>query len=262
MIRIRLISLLCMVVLGGYSASAQIRIISKEKLDSVSNPTLAHNASAMDWEEIMIKAEPMNEEDSPKEFRYSFVNVSESALNISRVVSTCTCAPARCSKREVGPGESADIIVRYDPSGHPGRFERKFFVYTDGNDSPSAILKLAVVVSSGEGYSSSYPLSMGRIRLRSSEVRVYPVKKSVERLKFVNVSDAPLQLSCDRMMLPECLGFSTEPAIVAPGEEGEMIITFDPEKYAAGPKRPVMKVVLSGMGVPPSQSSITVKVEK
>lgn len=262
MIGNRLISLLCLLVLGGSAASAQIRIISREKLDSVSNPSLAHNASAMDWDRTMIKAEPMNEDDSPREFRYRFTNVSGTSLHISRVVSTCTCAPARCTRQVICPEESAEIIVRYDPSGHPGRFERKIFVYTEGNDSPSAILKLGVVVTAGKGYSSSYPLSMGRIRMRSSQVQVYAGRKSVERLKFVNVSDAPLQLRCDRMMLPECLTFGSEPDTVDPGEEGEIVITFDPQKYASGPERPVMKVILSGMGVPPSQSSITVKVEK
>lgn len=262
MIGNRLISLLCLLVLGGSAASAQIRIISREKLDSVSNPSLAHNASAMDWDRTMIKAEPMNEDDSPREFRYRFTNVSGTSLHISRVVSTCTCAPARCTRQVICPEESAEIIVRYDPSGHPGRFERKIFVYTEGNDSPSAILKLGVVVTAGKGYSSSYPLSMGRIRMRSSEVKVYPGSRSVERLKFVNVSDGPLQLECNQVMLPECLTFRTEPAIVPSGDEGEIVISFDPEKYAAGPQKTMMKVMLSGTGVPPSQSSITVKVEK
>lgn len=260
--RIRLISLLIITVLGGFSASAQIHIISREKLDSVSNPSLAQNASALDFETTLIKAEPMNEDDDPREFRYSFTNVSGSALHIERVVSTCTCAPARCDRRDVGPGESAEIVVKYNPKGHPGRFERKFFVYTDGNDNPSAILRLAVEVTAGAGYASLYPVEMGKVRTRSSEVHVYAGQKSVERLKFVNVSDAPLKLECNEMMLPKCLNFRSEPEIVEPGAEGEIVISFDPEKYTIGPERDIMKVMLSGMGVPPSQSSITVKVEK
>lgn len=262
MIGRRLISLLLIAVLGASTASAQIRIISREKLDSVSNPTLAGNASAMKFETTQIKAEPMTEDDDPSEFIYRFTNVSDSALHITRVVSTCTCAPARCDKREVRPGESAEIIVRYDPAGHPGRFERKVFVYTDGNDSPSAILKLAVEVSPGEGYSSLYPVAIGKIRTRTSQLQVYAARRSVERLKFVNVTDAPLQLKCDSILLPSCLTFRSEPEVVEPGAEGEIVITFDPAKYAAGPQRTIMKVILSGMGVPPSQSSITVKVEK
>ena len=59
-------------------------------------------------------------------------------------------------------------------------------------------------------------------------------------------------------MLPDCLGFSVEPSFVPDREEGEIVITFDP---AAEDVREVMPLILKGTGVPPSQSSIIVKIK-
>jgi hypothetical protein len=59
--------------------------------------------------------------------------------------------------------------------------------------------------------------------------------------------------------MPACLGFITEPETVGAGEEGEIVISYDPLK---GGERERMPVILKGMGVPPSQSKITVIIKK
>lgn len=241
--------------------SAQIRIVRREVLDSISNPALAKNASCLKFDKVMIQADPMQEDDAPETFIYSFRNTSDSPINIDRIVSTCTCAKAECDKDTVGPGQEASVSLTYYPKGHPGTFERKVFVYTDGYKSPSAILRLKVNVSSGNDLSGLYSIQMGKIRLRSGQVSFSPEHRAVERLAFLNVSDAPLKLQCDSSFLPPCLEFRTEPQVVAPGEEGEIVISFDPEKYAEGNRRKQMQVILQSMGVPPSQSTIKVTVE-
>ena len=44
-----------------------------------------------------------------------------------------------------------------------------------------------------------------------------------------------------------------------PINEGEIIISYDP---AAGGSREMMKVILKGLGVPPSQASVTVRLKR
>lgn len=253
---------LCCCMLIGISASAQIRIISREKLDSMSNPVLAENSAALQFEELCIAAEPMNEDDAPGSFTYRFRNVSDSPLRISRIATTCVCTAAECDRRTIDAGDEAVITVTYNPKGHPGRFERRIFVYTEEYARPSAILKLAVDVSAGSDMTGLYPLSMGKIRLRSGAVKVLPSRMSVERLSFLNVSGQRLKLQCEDMMLPDCLSFRTEPEVVEDGKEGEIVISFDPVKYAEGPQRNQMQIILKGLGLPPSQSSIRIIVEK
>lgn len=250
---------------SAVTASAQLRMVSKEKLESVSNPRHSADSAWLAFDSRHIIAEPMNEDDAPRTFIYRFTNVGNETVTIKRLVSTCSCAGAVCPVREVAPGASAEISVRYNPKGHPGKFERKVFVYTqDGND-PAAVLRLSVDVSTGSDLSGEWPVQMGAIRLRRSEVTVPAVEKAVEQLRFINVGDKPLTLEADSNFLPECLSVtfglagqdpSFRSVTISAGAEGVIRLSYDPS--LPGP-RETMKVILKGLGLPPSQSSITIK---
>ena len=223
----------------------------------MSDPRHSADSAFLAFDTRHIVAEPMNEDDAPKTFVYRFTNVGEHALQIKRLVSSCSCAAAVCTVREVAPGASAEISVRYNPAGHPGKFERKVFVYTqDGND-PSAVLKLSVDVSAGADLAGEWPVQMGSIRLRRSEVTFKAGEKAVETLRFINAGDRPVSLDVDRDFLPACLSVSMEQGQIAPGEEGVIRIAFDPSMSGV---RESMKVILKGLDLPPSRSTITVTV--
>ena len=242
---------------SAMTAAAQLRMVSKEKLEQVSDPRHSADSAFLAFDTRHIVAEPMNEDDAPKTFVYRFTNVGEHALQIKRLVSSCSCAAAVCTVKEVAPGASAEISVRYNPAGHPGRFERKVFVYTqDGND-PSAVLKLSVDVSTGADLSGEWPVQIGSIRFRRSEVTFKAGEKAVETLRFINAGDRPLTLDVDRDFLPACLSVSFDQDSVEPGEEGVIRIAFDPSMSGV---RESMKVILKGLDLPPSRSTITVTV--
>ena len=254
---IRLISICIAVMASALTAAAQLRMVSKEKLEQVSDPRHSADSAFLAFDTRHIVAEPMNEDDMPKTFVYRFTNVGEHALQIKRLVSSCSCASAVCTVREVAPGASAEISVRYNPAGHPGKFERKVFVYTqDGND-PSAVLKLSVDVSAGADLAGEWPVQMGSIRFRRSEVTFKAGEKAVETLRFINAGDRPVSLDVDRDFLPACLSVSMEQGQIAPGEEGVIRIAFDPSMSGA---RETMKVILKGLGLPPTRSTLTVTV--
>lgn len=232
-------------------------MVSKEKLEQLSDPRHSADSAFMAFDTRHIVAEPMNEDDAPKTFAYRFTNVGSETMQIKRLVSSCSCAAAVCTVREVAPGASAEISVRYNPAGHPGKFERKVFVYTqDGND-PSAVLKLSVDVSAGADLSGEWPVQMGSVRLRRSEVTFKAGEKAVETLRFINAGDRTLTLDVDRDFLPACLSVSMEQGQIAPGEEGVIRIAFDPSMSGV---REAMKVILKGLGLPPTRSTLTVTV--
>lgn len=256
---LRRISVLVLSLAAVITASAQARIIPREQLEAMANPRHSADSAWLQFDSKVIAAEPMKDNDAPHVFRYVMKNAGPEAVEIKRLTSTCSCAVAVCDKRTVKPGEQAVITVTYDPKGHPGRFERRIFIYTQEGMSPAAILKLSVTVERSDRFADLFKFEMGGIRLRRSEVAFRPDGKAVERIPFVNVSGAPLKLQCDEAMLPACLGFSAEPELLEDGEEGEIIISFDPEK---GVVRETMPVILKGLGVSPSRSAITVKILK
>ena len=198
-----LISVVSAILLAMTPAFSQIRILPREKVESVANPRLSRDSAAMAFDTRHIVAEPMNEDDAPKTFVYRFTNAGKEPLVIKRLVSSCSCAAAVAVKTEIGPGESSQIRVTYNPKGHPGRFERKVFVYTEGEDDPAAILRLSVDVSNGADMSREWPVQMGPVRLRRQEVTFAEGVKAVEKMRFVNLSGKPLTLSCEEAFLPE-----------------------------------------------------------
>lgn len=246
-------------LLAGTPAFSQLRILPREKVESVANPRLSRDSAALAFDTRHIIADPMSEDDAPRTFVYSFCNAGKEPLVIKRLVSSCSCAAAVAVKQELEPGESSEIRVTYNPKGHPGRFERKIFVYTEGEDDPAAILRLSVDVSNGTDMSREWPVQMGPVRLRRQEVIFAEGVKAAEKMRFINLSGKPLTLSCEEAFLPECLSFRTEPVTVADGEEGQMVISYDPSASGA---QETMKVILKGLGLPPSKATITVKVTK
>ena len=240
------------------NAGGQTRIIPRDRIESLANPRLSPDSSSLDFEVRHIVAERMNEDDPPSNFTFRFRNISDRTISLERITTTCSCVSAICNRSEVGPDETAEIIVRYNPKGHPGKFERKIFVYTGKGDAPAAVLKLSVDVDRGADKSSVYPILMGRIRLRRASVMFPAGRLAVERIPFVNVSNKEIALRCNEMLLPECLDFRTEPEAVGPGQEGEMIITFNPTK---GQVKENMMIVLDGLGLSPSRSSIKIEIK-
>ena len=237
-------------------ASAQMKIISRERVEEVSNPRLSADSASVVFDTKHIVAEPMSEDDAPKTFVYKFRNVGDKPLQILRLVSTCSCASATCAVKSVAPGASAEISVKYFPKGHPGRFERKVFVYTQEGNDPAAVLRLSVDVTSGSEHSTLWPIQMGGIRLRRSDVTFIKGQKSVETINFLNLTGKTLKLECEEMFLPESISFSSE--AVADGAEGVMTVTYDPSKPGA---KDSVKLILKGLGLPPSRSTINIRIK-
>lgn len=240
------------------AANAQMRIIPREQVEEAANPKHSSDSASLQFDSRHIVAEPMNEDDAPKSFSFSFRNVGDDTLRIVRLVTTCSCVTASCDAESIAPGAEAEIVAKYNPKGHPGRFDRKIFVYTRSGDAPAAMLTLSVQVENGKDLSGIWPVQIGGIRMRTSEVAFVKGRKAVERLSFINLTGRPLALGCEEAFLPDHISFRTEPEVVAEGEEGEMVITYEP---SSAEERNIVKIMLKGLGLPPSRSSITVIIK-
>lgn len=251
----RLITTLCLSLASVLSAQAQIRTVPADRLARIASPRLSRDSAALSFDTRHIVAEPMNEDDAPSTYRYVLTNVGDAPLEIKGLKTTCSCLIASCTKRSLLPEETAEIVVRYDPSGHPGRFERKIFVYTQEGDDPSAVLRLSADVKTGSDLSGMYPVQKGTILLRRDAVSFVKGEKAVEKIRFINAGDRQLKLECEPMFLPGYLDFEVRPQTLAPQEEGEIVISYDPSE---GGEKAEAAVILKGLGVPPRQSSIKV----
>ena len=136
--------LLAVALAFSHNAMAQIKILPKERIDSIANPPLAPNARNVAFERENITAEFALSDNAPRTFEYRFVNKGNAPIVITRLVSTCSCAKAEYDKRVIKPGERGVIRLIYSPEGRIGTNIRRVFVYTGENTQPSAVLRLEV----------------------------------------------------------------------------------------------------------------------
>lgn len=244
--------------MSALTAGAQIRIVPREKIEAVASPRLSSDSSSLMFDTRHIVAAVMSEDDQPVIYRYEMTNVSDETVNVLRTGTTCSCVTVNASRTRIAPGEKSVLTVRYDPKGHPGRFVRKIFVYTQPGNSPAAVLELTAQVERSTDRSKLYHVQMGNIRLRSEEVRFAKGTRAVETLNFINLSGKALELECDEASLPKCLRFETVPSVVEDGGEGVIRLTYEPAEGGCGNNVPL---ILKGLGVSEENSTINIRFE-
>ena len=240
--------------------SAQIRIVPRAKLDSLAHPaTAAGGAEAMRFERTLIDAGHIGEDDLPPVYTFRWRNTGGKPLVVTRVQTTCGCAAASWDKKPVAPGGEGAVTVTYRPKGHPGIFDRRIFVYTQLSDKePTAILSLRGAVTASVRTDDDYPHAMGALRLKQRTVRFGRTDKvQSERIECLNAGEKPLTPLCDEGFAATGLSFACEPATLAPGAKGDLVVRFDPAKAPQPLRRTPLPV--GGPDVPPSQRMLWIE---
>ncbi len=77
-------------------------------------------------------------------------NVGQGQLEIAGVSTSCGCTVAEVDRRQLAPGETAQLTVTYDPQAHDGatgRFMRVVYIRSDDPDLSEATLTIHVTVA-------------------------------------------------------------------------------------------------------------------
>jgi hypothetical protein len=76
---------------------------------------------------------------------FRFENVGDESLVIHRVRTSCGCAAAIISKKELNPGEKGEIQVKFDTRGYYG--EQNKYIYVESNDPSESVKQLMISAS-------------------------------------------------------------------------------------------------------------------
>lgn len=76
---------------------------------------------------------------------FSFTNVGDETLVINRVRTSCGCAAAILSKKELDPGEKGEIEAKFNTQGYYG--EQNKFIYVESNDPSATVMQLVISAS-------------------------------------------------------------------------------------------------------------------
>ena len=227
-------------------------------IDSLYNPRISEAGTVMDFVSEVIDAGEMDEDGGPQEYEFRWTNTGGTPVSVLKVSTTCGCAVPSFSRTPVMPGERSSLKVTYHPKGHPGKFDRRIFVYTDFSGArPAAVLSLKGNVKPAAAPVWLYRFQMGSLYLRRTEIRLDGNRKAVERIMCMNAGDTPLTIGVEEMLLPPYLSFRCEPAEIPPGGEADLVISYDPE---AAPARMLnyVPLILTGLDLPPGQRTVKV----
>lgn len=154
------------------------------------------------------------------------------------------------------------MTVTYHPKGHPGSFDRRIFVYTQLSDKmPTAILHLTGTVIASELTDGDYPYAMGTLRLKQQSVRFAREGLQSERIECLNTGGKAMRPRCDDHLLPRGITLRCEPATLAPGAKGDLVIGFDPAQATHRPPAQ-LPLILEGPDVPPSGRTLQIRFEE
>ena len=106
---------------------------------------------------------------------------------------------------------------------------QRVFIYTNlSSSTPSAVLTLKGKVTPSSDRSGDYPRSRGNLLLRRDTITLAGDKPQTERIACLNNGSRAMRLEMDDFS-SKGLTLRTEPAVLAPGKEGDLVITYTPE---------------------------------
>lgn len=256
--------LLILICLCPVQLSAQERALSAGEVDSIINPPLLKGNEVLHFDKPTINVGQLSEDDAPVAFRFTFRNVSRANVTLVRVYTSCGCTVATFDKSPVKPGEAREIKLVLNPSGQAGTLNKSAFVYTHLSQSqPTAKITLVGKVTPTANRWVGYPYAMGNVlRLKRTTLQFNDMPLTAtrtERLVCVNSGKKALKLSA--LMPPRYATFRTEPAVIPPGEEADIVITVDGRLLPPLPKSETsFWIMIDGIDAAPSDRSLKVKV--
>ncbi len=231
-------------------------------------------AQVLSFETKRIEAGEISEDDTPV-YEYVGTNTGDRPVTIYRMTTSCgSCLKAESDKAVIGPGEKAKITVSYFPKGHPGKFERRVFIFTDPSaTSPTETLELAVSVSIGDDLNPYFPVNMGKIRLKTSEMTFRRGRNDGISLQYLDVTGKNFKPEADGKILPPFLKVTvTDPETFAEeegeyldeamrGKVGAVTIRFIADDFPEERGTGWFPVMLDNLGLSPTASMIKVYIE-
>lgn len=160
------------------------------------------------------------------ELRY--VNTGSEPLLVDRVKASCGCTGVGVLADPIAPGDTASVLLTFDPEGRPGRFDKSGRVWMTGSEEPYVLRIHGLVVPSEETLRASFPHGSGAVRYSTALIDAGDMKRGKTRHFFVTAyntdTSSPhsivLSLSSpDRRIL-----VSDTPVVIPPGESESLVI--------------------------------------
>lgn len=201
-----------------------LRLLSAAVLGAVAFATVAD----IRWLGTSHDFGAFDEDFGPASTEFHFVNEGSEPVTILAARASCGCTMPRYSHEPIAPGDTASILVTYNPAGRPGRFSK--YVAVDVSDNGRTKLYIRGTVVGDEGsVQAHFPVKgTGGIQLQRGAVmfgRIEKGRTGSASLNFYNRSTDSIRPVVEN--LPPHITLIVEPAVVPPGDQATAIFYFN-----------------------------------
>ncbi len=236
------------------TASAQVlQSVDRELLDAMVKPTLSTEAAgAVKADSDILQMGTISDGVS---YDLCFVvrNTSTRSVAITELRSSCSCLKLKTRPTLIKSGEQRRIEATFDPAGRSGEFSLNIDLYTSLDEGhPTERLTITGRVERSDKW-SHLPESMGELRLSRRAVTIE--HQGRERIIIANSGTTPLHLAATTAI--EGLRLYTTPEVIAPGDEGEMIV-----EYRGTPIELNTTITIEGISGSASQRRVEVTIKR
>ena len=200
-------------------------LLRRAEIDSLVNPQLSTKAIAALGVDSSDHNLGVIDADTPQQVSYRVRNNTSQPIIITELRSSCSCLKITSSPSRIEAGESLEVVAMFNPRGRNGGFMLNIWVYTNlDSQYPTARLTLSGEVRSADTW-LHLPKQMGPLRMSRKEVTI--ATRGRERIAVANTSTMPLRLKAHTTV--KGLELNTEPEVIEPGGEAEIVISYQGE---------------------------------
>ncbi len=132
---------------------------------------------------------------------FTFTNIGDAELKISRVRTTCGCTASNLSSDTIAPGESGEIRATFNTRGYRGRTTQPVFIHSNDRQNPTARVEIVTTIKTVAAFDPRN-VQFGRVVQGQPAVREVSVVFDGDPVRVLEISAQPEFFSA-RIIEPE-----------------------------------------------------------
>ncbi|MCS7153104.1 MAG: DUF1573 domain-containing protein [Bacteroidia bacterium] len=167
-------------------------------------------------------------EGPPAVYTFTFKNTSSKPVKLTSVKASCGCTTPSWTQDPVPPGGTGQVQASYDTKGRPGNFVKTITVQHDADDKPIILTIKGVVKNSNQPQDkySEVDANLAWTKRRESFGHVKSDQTPSLTFEVKNIGQTPVEF-IEGIDLKPMFKLSFSPKVLAPNQEGKVIITLD-----------------------------------
>lgn len=162
---------------------------------------------------------------------FTAINTGNEPLQVLSARANCGCTVPEYDRQPIAPGDTLHLRVTYNPTGRPGRFDKKIYVYTNTDDDKYVLTIRGTVMGSQNTIKSRYPVPVEGMSINTTLLAMgekIKGRSASSSLRCYNTTDSALVPVVENV--PAYMKAEVRPPMVRPGEQFVISLTTYTDK--------------------------------